>query len=93
MQKPGWKDECVRSSMQAIGLLDETSMPYITGIWRETMIERRDRIIREGEGKLEEVKQIVKKLSTSSKNDEMIHNLKRHFACENALMTNPWVED
>ena len=32
MQKPGWKDECVGKSMLAIGLLDETSMPYVTGI-------------------------------------------------------------
>ena len=48
MQKPGWKEECMKRSMQAIGLLDESSMPYITGHRRETMIERRDRIIREG---------------------------------------------
>ena len=68
MQKPGWKEECVKKSMQAIGLLDESSMPYITGHRRETMIERRDRIIREGEERLKGITEIVKKLNNMENN-------------------------
>ena len=72
MQKPGWKEECVKKSMQAIGLLDESSMPYITGHRRETMIERRDRVIREGEERLRGIAEIVEKLNTAENNTSLI---------------------
>ena len=89
MQKPGWKEECMKRSMQAIGLLDESSMPYITGHRRETMIERRDRIIREGEEKLEGITEIVKKLNTAENNKSLILQLKKELLKEYALMTDP----
>ena len=51
--------------MEALGLFDECSMPYVTGYRRETMIERRDNKIRECEERIENIKERVKNLDTS----------------------------
>ena len=51
--------------MEALGLFDECSMPYITGYKRETMIERRDRKICEGEERIENIKERVRNLDPS----------------------------
>ena len=48
--------------MPVVGLLDETSMPYITGYRRESMLQRRDRIISETKTTLAEIKGRIKKL-------------------------------
>ena len=51
-QKPGWQDECVGNSLPAMGLLDESSMPHITGIRRETKLERLERAVTEEKAKV-----------------------------------------
>ena len=51
--------------MESLGLFDECSMPYVTGYKRETMIERRDKKIREGEERIKNFIQRVRNLDTS----------------------------
>ena len=59
-QQPGWQDGCVRDSLPALGLLDETSMPYVTGHKRDTILERKDKLIARGKARIEEIKDQVR---------------------------------
>ena len=62
-------------------------MPYVTGYKRETMLERRDRKIREGEEKMEEFKGKVKKLNAKENVNEQVLALKKDVLPPVPLMT------
>ena len=65
-------------------------MPYITGYMRETMIERRDKKIREGEERIENIKERerVRKLDTCGNLSDQILSLKKDlFAISPLLAT------
>ena len=65
--------------MPVVGLLDETSMPYITGYRRESMLQRRDRIISETKTTLAKIKDRIKKLNVLDNIANQIQVLKTDF--------------
>ena len=47
VQVPGWKELCLKSFMNVVTLLEQTTRPFMTGDKEETLIEKRDREISE----------------------------------------------
>lgn len=75
--------------MPVVGLLDETSMPYITGYRRESMLQRRDRIISETKTTLAEIKDRIKKLNVLDNIANQVQVLKTDFLKESIAMASP----